>query len=287
MKKKLFTVEQFTKMYLIMQKNKKNPKKSKSIDEIKKQVKTVDPSINFDAQQTMILQKHKDITDKLGSYLIYMFAGIGLVVGGSFAYQTYFAGDEVAILQNRNSGLKNIKRKVSRTRVRTDSVNETTSRTMAKGEPQTTKVRSKPKTSRSKLSIPGNLSKSARKNYYKPSRRSQPNGTERKPALAAKNPVRLGSLSRSAAAGSTIKAAKLHLKENKRVTLGPLFYNLGSVSSCAAKCKLTARDSTGVQIEVIFFKTGFQSKLMMKSGRASFTGIVKKRGSQLILQSIK
>jgi hypothetical protein len=279
-----FSVEQFTRMYHLVQKNKKQ--KDHQLKKAMASAGDHNPGfgLSFDRKNPeQQPRNHKSFTEKAGMFVLVLFASAGMAFGGYYLYKEIKVNSsetrKVAVKQKT----KNLKK--YRTKVRTKKVSKT--RTKSRPTSKRTSVARKA----GKLSIPKNMNKSARKTYYKPSSRrtkkySAPVTSKNVRAMSAKSLVRKRQRG-TKKLHSVILNSKLHLKENKKATVGPLFYNLKTISGCKLKCTISMRDSSGQSIKVVFFKAGFEKKLKLKNGRVTVTGIVKSRGKTLILQSIR
>jgi len=66
-------------------------------------------------------------------------------------------------------------------------------------------------------------------------------------------------------------------------TIGPLSFNMGSLDSCASKCTLIFRDSSGATLKAVFFKSAYYDQLKKSSGSVFLTGNARKEGSEVTI----
>lgn len=72
-------------------------------------------------------------------------------------------------------------------------------------------------------------------------------------------------------------------------TVGPLNFSLTALEACPSKCTLTLRDSSGMSIKAIFFKSAYYDQLKKNPSSIFISGSVRKEGSSatILIQDVR
>lgn len=72
-------------------------------------------------------------------------------------------------------------------------------------------------------------------------------------------------------------------------TVGPLSFSITALEACSSKCTLTLRDSTGMTIKAVFFKSAYYDQLKKSGGNAMVSGTVRREGSgaSILIQDVR
>lgn len=72
-------------------------------------------------------------------------------------------------------------------------------------------------------------------------------------------------------------------------TVGPLNFSMTALESCPSKCNLILRDSSGVSIKAIFFKSAYYDQLKRNPNNVFVSGSMRKEGSNatILIQDVR